>query len=148
MRDSFCQDKNIFSQVVQFLDNLPLPTLLPKREKSKIQSKCRRIGMRVKRVVQKMFCGYNFNIRQKFPSFFFQVGDDRLLKRCCASKKRITSAPLLNSMARQSQIPIGCAPGTAICVGIKCGLPPTILIRWPSGAICRHSASVPAERRN
>ena len=73
---AFVKTKTFFSQVVQFLDNLPLPTLLPKREKSKIQSKCRRIGMRVKRVVQKMFCGYNFNIRQKFPSFFFQVGDD------------------------------------------------------------------------
>lgn len=73
---AFVKTKTFFSQVVQFLDNLPLSTLLPKREKSKIQSKCRRIGMRVKRVVQKMFCGYNFNIRQKFPSFFFQVGDD------------------------------------------------------------------------
>ena len=38
--------------------------------------KCKRISMRLKRVVQKLVCGYNFNIRQKFPSFFFQVGDD------------------------------------------------------------------------
>ena len=73
---AFVKTKTFFSRVVQFLDNPPLPTLLPERAKNRILGKCKRISMRLKRVVQKLVCGYNFNIRQKFPSFFFQVGDD------------------------------------------------------------------------
>ena len=74
---AFVKTKEFLSRVVHFFDNPSLPTLLPERERKRILGKCKRVSTRVKRVVQKAFCGYNFNISRKIPFFSFQAkGDD------------------------------------------------------------------------